>query len=354
MIGGMISSRVSSERGVALLLVVFIIALSTVIVFDLGVSSRLDQRITRSFSEGVQAEFILKSELNLARLLLEVPKLEGIQEDWLNEPWALIGSAPALPISGFVGHPRLMIIDVAGKIDLNAIVSSSSGSIPTPTGPATNPATQQALFWMNSLRDLFGRQGFVREQYEANLFRTPGNVAYEAADQVAVLHDWIDSDKQSYSSASFDGDGFESQAPEGVFLNRPLLSMSELLAVPGMTPERVARVAKFTAVSSLPGGAQRQVNVNTAPIEVLIAIGFPEQQAIDIVQQRTNLPITQAILNTLVEGDAQLRQVTRVTSTEYQVLASVEMPSVTRWMEARVLVSGRTNRRSRVRWRQFY
>jgi len=121
-----------------------------------------------------------------------------------------------------------------------------------------------------------------------------------------------------------------------------------------MTPERIARIARFVTVSTLPAGAQRQINVNTAPIEVLLALGFPEQQAIEIVQQRANLPITRAILSTLVEGDAQLQRVTRVTSTEFQVLANVSMPSVTRWMEARVSVAGRTTRRTRVKWRQFY
>ncbi|MCB0344043.1 MAG: general secretion pathway protein GspK [Bdellovibrionales bacterium] len=347
------TSRVDNERGIALLLVVFIVSLATVIVFDLGVSSRLDQRISRSFTESVQAEFILKSELNLARILLEAPKLDGIQEDWLNEPWALIGSAPALPISGFAGNPRLMIVDVAGKIDLNA-VAPPAGTVAPPTGSASNPGEQLALFWKNAMRELLTKAGFVREQYEADLYRTPGNIAYDPADQVAVLQDWIDEDKRSYSSASFDGDGFESQAPDGMFLNRRLKSLGEMLLVPGFTPERAARIGRFVTVSTLPSTAQRQINVNTAPIEVLLAIGFPEQQAIEIIQQRANLPITQAILNTLVEGDPQLRQVTRVTSTEFQVLAQVAMPTVTRWLEARVGVSGRATRRSRIMWKKFY
>ncbi len=346
-------SSLNNERGVALLLVVFIVSLSTVIVFDLGVSSRLDQRISRSFTESVQAEFILKSELNLARILLEAPKLDGIQEDWLNEPWSLIGSAPTLPISGFAGNPRLMIVDAAGKIDLNS-VAPPGNTVAPPSGSANNPGEQLALFWKNAMRELFSRAGFVREQYDANLYRTPGNTAFDPADQVAVMQDWIDADKRSYTSASFDGDGFESQAPDGMFLNRRLNSVGELLSIPGFTPERAARIARFVTVSTLPSTAQRQINVNTAPIEVLIAIGFPEQQAIEIIQQRTNLPITREILSTLVEGDPQLRQVTRVTSTEFQVLAQVSMPTVTRWLEARVGVSGRTTRRSRVLWKKFY
>ncbi|MCC6952862.1 MAG: hypothetical protein IT290_01960, partial [Deltaproteobacteria bacterium] len=89
-----------SERGVALLLAVFVITISSVIIFELGSQLRLDQQNSRAFSDGVRADYVLKSGLNLARLLIEIPKLDGAREDWLGEPWALVGSAPSLPIGG--------------------------------------------------------------------------------------------------------------------------------------------------------------------------------------------------------------------------------------------------------------
>ncbi|MCB0358959.1 MAG: general secretion pathway protein GspK, partial [Bdellovibrionales bacterium] len=299
-------------------------------------------------AETIQAEFVLKSELNLARLLLQVPKLDGIREDWLGEPWALIGAAPNLPISGFAGEPRLMIVDDTGKLDVNSIHRGGPGS-------TSGVEDQQSLFWKNALRALFERRGFTAEQYDAKAFRTPGNTAYDPADQVAVISDWIDADKQSYRTAGFDGEGFESTAPKGFFYNRPLKSLNELLLVPGMTAERVARIADVVSVSTIPSAASRQININTAPLDVLLAIGFPEGQATEIVQERLNLPITQEILATLVEGDQQLRQVTRVTAREFSIYGRVVMPNVTRWVYAKATVSGGgLQRNARIQNIQFY
>lgn len=363
----MLKCQIDDERGLALIMTVFVIALATILVFELGATTRFDQRMSRRFSEGLQAEYMLKSALNLGRLLVEAPKLEGIQEDWLGEPWALVAATQSLPISGFLGTPRLMIVDEDGKIDLNAIAPPpSAGQTPfgslqpeSPTGPGPSgptPAEQAELFWKSSLSELFQRAGFQREQYDASEARTLGNIGFAANDQVAVLSDFIDRDGDSYRSALFNGEGIESSADKGVFLNRPLKSLTELLLVPGITMERIARIAPYVRVSQNTFSASSaRININTAPLEVLIALGFPENQALEMIQQRANLPITNEILTTLVEGDTQLKERTKVTSSEFSIYARVVMPSVTRWMRAVVATQGPViNRRSNIRIIEFY
>ncbi len=350
----MISLR-NDESGFALIMTVFVIALATILVMDFAKETLDYQRSTRNYTDRIQADYVLKSSLNLARVLLELPKLDGIREDWLGEPWALIAAAPSLPISGFVGEPRLMIVDQSGKLNLNAVASrSSTGSNPfgaTATQAAGGAASETDDYWKNVFREFFLQRGFQREEFSDKEKRTLGNVGFEAGDQVAVLHDWIDADSRSHSSASFPGDGVESSADKSWFYNRALRSLSELAMVPGFTLERVARVAPFVRASA---GSSSRVNVNTAPLEVLIALGFPEAQAIEITQERGNLPITSELLRTLTTGDNQLARATTVRSNEFSAYAQVRMANVTRWAKAVISVQGGfTRRRAIIRSIEF-
>lgn len=342
------------ESGVALLLTVFVLSLATILVVEFGRRARYDLRQSRRFSESIQAQYMLKSTLNLGRVLLELPKPDGITEDWLGAPWALISAAPSLPISGFVGEPRITITDSDGKIDLNT-VASRTGPNSTPQQGGSGLVADPTLYWKNSLRNLFLNQGFRREQYPPEQFRTLGNTAYEAGDQVAIIQDWIDNDTQSFSSAAFNGEGIESSAERSWFYNRPLNTLSEILLIPGFTAERLARIAPFVRVSAARGVTARRINVNTAPFEVLQALGFNGSQALEITQERTNLPITQNILRQLTEGDPQLSSATKVTSTEFNIFARVRMATLTKWLKADVVVRGSSNsRRSQVVSLEFY
>ncbi len=342
----------NDERGFALIMTVFVIALATILVMDFAEETLAYQRATRNYTDRIQADYVLKSSLNLARVLLELPKIDGIREDWLGEPWALIAAAPSLPISGFVGEPRLMIVDESGKLNLNSVASQSSTSgTDNPFAglnqaqAGANAASEVDDYWKNVFREFFLQRGFTREEYSDKEKRTLGNVGFEAADQVAVLHDWIDADSRSHSSASFPGDGIESSSDKNWFYNRPLRSLSELAMVPGFTLERVARIAPFVRIAA---GSVSRVNVNTAPPEVLIALGFPETQAIEITQERTNLPITSELLRTLTTGDNQLARATTVRSNEFSAYAQVRMANVTRWAKAIISVQGGFTRRRAV------
>ena len=341
---------VNNESGLALLMTVFVIALATILVMDMVTAARFEQRAQRSFVESLQADYVLKSSINLGRALIEMPKLDGVSEDWLGEPWALIGSAPALPISGFAGEPRMTIIDENSKIDINAIASALGSQNPFESLTQNQPENPQVIsnedFWKNALRELFSRAGFQNESYEENSYRTPGNIGYAASQQVAVIHDWIDKDTNSYRSTLFDGEGIESSLGKEWFYNRQLRNIAELVLVPGMTQERFVRVAPFIRVSGASAVPSRGINVNTAPLEVLLSLGVPEEQAVELIQERANLPINQGILQTLTAGDAQLQRFSTVRSSGFTVIARVVMPNTTRWMKANVSVQGSVNNRT--------
>lgn len=345
------------SEGIALLTAIFVIALSTLLVMELSFSTRFDVSATRAFSESIQADYILKSGLNLGRALLELPKEDGRREDWLGEPWNTIGGALAWQIPGLPGEQRLMVVDEDGKIELNAVASNTAGSNPlNPDGGlAGSTGTGQGaggapIFWKNALRELLTQLGLDRAQYSSNPPRTLGNISFSPSDQVAVIEDWIDADSQSFHNASFNGEGIESGAPKYWFYNRKLRSLSELALIPGMTLDRLERLAQFVRVSPTSYGiyTSNRINVNTAHLDTLKAIGFPEAQATEIVQKRADFPIDEELLNTLVAGDAQLKSYTKVNSSLFSVYCRVSMANVSRWLRAIVSVSGGTNRRKTV------
>ena len=310
---------------------------------DLASNSRFDQRSSKALTEDIQAQFLLKSALNFARALIEAPKIDDIKEDWLGDYWAKVGSMPSLPLADVPGELRLLITDESGKIELNAIKGTSTPA--ASSGAETNVQTQ-ADFWKNALLDIFERLGFVREQYSAEKKRTAGNIGFDASAQVAEIHDWIDKDKLPFRSATFSGEGSESKAREKLYYNRPLKSLSELALVPGMTLERVSRVAPFVKASGRTGASGKSVNVNTAPIEVLQALGFPDNQVLEIAEKRSILPITKEILDLLTEGNQQLKRATKVNSNNFSVYARVRMANTTKWLKARVSASGSGKKRT--------
>jgi type II secretory pathway component PulK len=347
-------SSTPGERGVALLIVVFFLSLATILVFEFARTAEVDQRASRSFVEGLQDDYLLKSAVNVGRLVLEAPKLQNMNEDWLGEPWAQVGGAPDFDIPELRGKIRLMIVDETSKIEVNSIASPVQGQ---PDSPANK-------MWRDVMAKLFETIGFEREQFGNDRIRTPGNVAFKAADQVAVIHDWIDGDNNSYSVDGFAGQGAEAQLGKQYFSNRQLRSVSELLVVPGITLERMQRLAPFVRVSPprqtgapvTPGVTQAQLNVNTVPYETLLALGIPETLAQEMAVQRLNAPITSELLrqNIQIAGAAQLQPYLTVKSDQFSIIARVESSNRTKWVKAIVTVTGSgLSRKTAVRSMEF-
>ena len=117
----------------------------------------------------------------------------------------------------------------------------------------------------------------------------PGNAGFEPDTQVANLHDWIDADSSSFSQAGFPGSGSESGSAKEFYYNRDLKSLSEVLMVPGMTRERLLRIAPYIQASPT---RTTRININTAPVPVLVAMGMAEFDAIQLKQERLSEPVT--------------------------------------------------------------
>jgi type II secretory pathway component PulK len=149
----------------------------------------------------------------------------------------------------------LLIASEKGKIPLLSVVSASG---------ADNT-------WRNVLRALFQNLGFDNEQ------KTPAQSTdaaptkmHSSTEMVANLIDYLDTDKDSYSSSDFQAQGIEGDLPPGEeFRNdRTMESLaSELGSIPGFTPSRVQRLLPFVSIRT-----RDSININAAPVEVLQAL----------------------------------------------------------------------------------
>ena len=304
------------------------IAIATIIVFDFMTSTNTYQRRMRAFVEDVQGIASIRSAANLGLLILSAPKPPETKDvDWLSDPWAAVASAPSIPLEGISGDLRMAIVDEDGKIDLSNLTDQNPG--------AQQSADSGAGYWRNVLSELFKIVGINPRSYERESFITLGDTALEPKTQISTIVDWIDRDKEPFHDTVLSADGLESQANAAWFFNRPLKNIWELTYVPGMTYERVRKLSSFIRISGNPGGGSR-VNVNTAPFQVLVALGLPESQAENIMEKRLQFPYNTAVLNQEIAGYQQLSGKLKTNSGEFSALIRVKLPVRTVW--GRVLI----------------
>ncbi len=312
------------ERGIALLITVFVIAIGTIIVFELGRMARYDQRSARAFAERIQGNYVIRSGFTVAQIILALPKPDqtNVKEDWPGDLWSKIGAARTLPVEGLPGETRMQIVDESSKMNVNLLGNRG-----------TNGNRWKVRFAL-----LFNQLGFEKENFKKGENRTVGDLSLDFESQTAAIADWIDEDSNSLQSPAFAAKGFESDAPPGFFFNRELKNINELLLVPGMTRERVSRAMPYIRVDDSNSEGQR-INVNTAKYETLVALGYPETMAAEISMAQGTQPIDQARLTELNKIDPALQQVTTTASSGFSVIVRVRLPNSVRWGRA-IMSSG--------------
>lgn len=260
-------TKKSSERGVAIVLVVFIVALATILVVNLTHSTFLAARSNSMVEQRLKAEYILKSAVNVARALI---KADDTTEDYNQDGWAIFSGGQQIPLE-FLGinepglEVQLEIRAEEAKINILALVPSSARSSADPK-------------WRGTLVRLFRELGFD-DDGETDHTGNFNNRVFTSEELVAGLIDYMDSDQDSYEDK--DGpfaSGYESQLPEGYFSNKPVARISEISRIPGFTPARVRAITPFITVQG-----NRRININLAPRLVIKSLS--ENLTDDMVSQ---------------------------------------------------------------------
>lgn len=226
-----------SNRGMALLVVLAIIAMLTSLLTELAFSTLVDLRLTETFRDTTRAYYLAKGGITAGRMILQEDRN---QYDSLEELWS----------QGVVNYPvhegsvTVRIIDQDGKLAINALVSGNT------------PNTLMV--------DRFYRL-FVALELD--------NLA-DPAELTANLIDWLDSGNNPYAQILTDGVSISVSGAEAAYYqelsppypikNGRLDTLDELALIKGFTPEVLRLVLPHVGLHDLVA-----VNINTASAAVL-------------------------------------------------------------------------------------
>lgn len=229
----------TGEHGIALILVVWTLALLSVLAIGFVTKARTELTIVHNQLENARAR--AAADAGVALSILEMTQVDP----QLRRP-----ADGREHVFGFGGSQiRVGVQDEAGKIDLNA-------------------APDDLLF---------------------GLFRTLGLDPAQATRLTDTIADWKDADDFERPSGAEAGEYRAAGLSYGP-RNGPFLAVDELRLVLGMTPALFARVRPFVTVYS----RSARINPLTAPAEVIASLpGVVPAQAISYAAIRSELELPQ-------------------------------------------------------------
>jgi general secretion pathway protein K len=218
-----------TQRGVALITAVLIVALATILAVNVIYRGMLDQRRAGTLFALDQAFEVALGAEAWAADVLQRDEQES-QNDNFTENWAR--PLPPLPIEGGTVAGRLE--DLQGRFNLNNLVFADGT-----TNPAAVLQLARILTWL---------------ELEPSW--------------ATMMADWIDEDTQPGFPDGAEDTVYTGQDPPYLAANMPITRASELLSLPGFGPERYAKLKPY--VTALPVGTK--LNVCTAPGIVIDAL----------------------------------------------------------------------------------
>ena len=323
----MVLNKYKESSGLALVLVMFIVALASIIVINLTYSTYLGSRIGATIERSVQGEYILKSALNFARVLI---KTDDSDEDSYKDFWGKFANGLIIPAELLdINVPNLRIeLEIrpeGSKMNLKALIPSSPGAQPN-------------VKWRGVLERLFISLGFDADE-EQELYGPFEGKHFTSKEMVANLIDYVDDNEDAYDNDGFTG--IESEQTK--FPNNQITRVGELAAIPGFTAARVQLLMPFITTQD-----NNRININLAPKLLIKALhpDIDDTQADQIVSFRNadEGPIENIIkLKDFVTSATydQIEELITVQSNRFQVLAKVDFGTSSYFLRAYLSKAGR-------------
>ncbi len=226
-----------TDKGIALIMVLWVLAVLMVIALSFSYMSRTESQTSLAFKQGIEKKFLAEGgiEKGIAEIIYSKmnPNPQVILEEG-GQPWKMDGTPYTVKEGD--GYFTISIIDESGKININTLTDTS------------------AIILKNLL--------------------TNSGVQADKADIITdSILDWKDADDLARLNGA-ESDYYMSLPNPYKAKNANFDSLEELLLVRGMTPEILYGADKnkgiidFLTVNSKSG----VINVNSAPKEVLMAV----------------------------------------------------------------------------------
>lgn len=225
----------ANERGLALVIVLAVVALLTIMVTEFTFNTQLDQHRTRNAVHALQAQLLARSGINLAEgflMLDEEPAYDAYSEDWYPQ---MVQFCQELEVDPTM-RLRCTVRDESGKININ--------NTREPRRRVESQAVTASAVLRDAMRCLFVRRG----------------IDVEVVDQLA--------DYWQREPPPRD-DGTQGQIPDFTSIE----DFGATFRVPSAELRQLRGV-----VTAQPRALLPRINVNTAPPEVLAAVLNAEAQ----------------------------------------------------------------------------
>jgi general secretion pathway protein K len=250
-------SRRRPRAGVALILALLVVTILTITVVPFVYDGRVEQAVAANLYTSLQASYLARGGVVLAEAVLrEDLKTDASTNQRVDHPGEAWARLAGVPIAAGGGGVQVVISDERGKLPLNAVAQGN-----------------QAAQWRTALQRLLITVAKVE--------------AGEAESLVEALVDWVDPPNEVTGSGGAEDAYYQSLDPPGEAADAPLQTVAELRQIRGWTGKIVDAITRFVTV--YPANAA-QINVNTAPREVLVAIGLDESQAASAEKEREDQP----------------------------------------------------------------
>lgn len=231
----------SSQKGVAIITALLVVALGTITVVAITKRQQLDLHRERNEAIIQNARSFANSGERFASALLFMDHEAALREntDSLDDDWAQ--TIPPIAIDDMMLQG--CIVDMQGRFNLNNIVNA---------------------------------EGAVVEEQFATLKRLLSELSIDVVKADAII-DWIDKDFNATIPEGAEDDYYTGLTPAYRTTNGPMSSVSELQLVKGFSPsveeEQEDYKLLLPHIAALPtAGGPTQVNVNTATPEVLASL----------------------------------------------------------------------------------
>ena len=261
-------SPTTSEDGIALLLVLWVLAILTVIVFSFSYMTRTETLSALAFKRGLQEKFLAQAavERGITEIFYRRMNLNNPAPQEGMEVWKTDGTPYSTQTDN--GRYTVAITDETGKVDINQIKDVNS----------------------DILRNLLVNLGVKKEKSDII---------------VDSILDWKDTDDLVHANGA-ESDYYESLPHPYKAANADFNSLEELLLVKGMTPEILygsdekQGLIDFLTINA----GTSQINALAAPKEVLESIpGISPEVADEITslrestQEQANIANIQGLLS---------------------------------------------------------
>lgn len=245
----------AGNRGMALLLVVSVIALLSVVIISFSRSMQHALMESSRFQDSVVLESLAYSGTDIGLAVLQ-SDVQLNDFDTFLENWARLAEVP-LDLGVSQSDIRLAIVDLDGRFPIHSLISlAQAGQNLGGAGAGLTPEKAR---------------GILLRLLQSELFAVEDET--QAREIVDSLVDWLDADDDE-SNLGAERNYYESLEKPVVPRNGPVDFLEELLQVKGITRELLygndekQALAEYVSVVNKSG----KININTAPVALIQAL----------------------------------------------------------------------------------